>query len=65
MAGIISVGSLLSGLYLTVEQMFLIPLFMGVTLAILAAWIYVSYLQKIKTTDNRPVIPGNKGVAEV
>ena len=49
MAGIISISSLLFGLYLPVESMFFIPMFMCVMLIILAVWIFWSYNQKLKS----------------
>ena len=52
MAGIISISSLLFGLYLPIESMFYIPLFMSVMLVILAVWIFWSYNQKLKSAIN-------------
>lgn len=50
--GIISISSLLFGLYLPVESMFFIPMFMSVMLVILAVWIFWSYNQKLKSAFN-------------
>ena len=52
MAGIISISSLLFGLFLPADSMFFIPMFMGVMLVILAVWIFWSYNQKLKSALN-------------
>lgn len=45
-AGVISIGSLVLALTISVEKMYFIPLFMGFTLFVLAIFLYLSYKQK-------------------
>mgnify|MGYP006447445189 CR=1 FL=1 len=52
MAGLISVTSMFFGLYLSSENMFIIPVFMGVALSILAIWIFISYQKKMKAKQS-------------
>ena len=47
-SGIISIGALLISLNISVEKMYYIPIFMGITLFMLAIWLYISYKRKIK-----------------
>lgn len=46
MAGLISVGALLIALMVPVEEMYWVPAFMSVFLAVLAIWLYLSYKKK-------------------
>jgi hypothetical protein len=48
MAGVISFGSMLVALYVSHEQLYLIPMFMVVALIILAVWLYWSYRNERK-----------------
>lgn len=48
MAGIISFGAMMVALYVSSEQLYMIPMFMVVALIILAVWIYVSYSRNEK-----------------
>ena len=52
MAGLISVTSMFFGLYLSSENMFIIPVFMGVALSILAIRIFISYQKKMKAKQS-------------
>lgn len=53
MSGIISVGALLLASKLTVENFYLIPAFMAVSLMILAVLIYFSYTKKLKNSNDK------------
>ncbi len=46
MAGVISIGALLISLNVAPEKKYLVGIFIGVCLAILAVWLFVSYKQK-------------------
>ena len=46
MAGVISVGALLVSLNVEPEKMYLVGVFIGVCLAVLAIWLYLSYKKK-------------------
>jgi len=48
-AGVISVGALLLGLFLTLENYYLIPLFLSVSLLILAASLFLNYKSRAKS----------------
>ena len=48
MAGIISIGALLIALNVSPEKMFLIAIYIGVVLMILAIWLSLSYQSKMK-----------------
>lgn len=50
MSGVISVASLFLGIFLSAENMFYIPIFMGIALSILAIWIFGSYRKKLKVS---------------
>lgn len=50
MAGMISVGAMLIGLNVSPERMYLVGIFTGVSLAILAIWIFLSFRVKSKAT---------------
>ena len=49
MAGLISVGALLISLNVIPEKMFLIGVFMGISLIVLAIWLFLSYKSKKRT----------------
>lgn len=49
MAGVISMSALLLGLNVAEDKMFIVPLCMSGALLFLAAWIFLSYKQKLKS----------------
>ncbi|NOS93502.1 MAG: hypothetical protein HOP30_16400 [Cyclobacteriaceae bacterium] len=48
-AGVISVGAMLMGLFLTQESYYLIPLFLSVSLLILAVSLFINYKSRAKS----------------
>ena len=59
MAGVISVGALAIGLNVAADEMFIIPAFMGMALALLAIWIFASYRRKQKLVAPAPSQPAH------
>lgn len=55
MAGIISVGALITGLIVPVEEMFLLPVFMGILLVVLAGRLFWSFQRKKKLKDSHKI----------
>ena len=51
MAGIISTGSMVLAMTIDIENFYLIGVFMVISLIILGIWIYLSYVNKLKSTQ--------------